>query len=46
MRILRELHDEPPGTRELQDRCDRTSSSVLYDRLDELTGAAADPGRG
>ena len=47
LRTLRELRDEPPAARALQARCDRTSSSVQHERLDELTGAGpADPGRG
>jgi DNA-binding HxlR family transcriptional regulator len=40
LRILWELRDGGHlGFRELQDRCDRMSSSVLRDRLAELTGA-------
>ena len=39
LRILWELRDQPLGARALQSRCDRMSSSVLYERLDELTGA-------
>lgn len=39
LRILWELRDGPLGARALQDRCDRMSSSVLYQRLDELTGS-------
>ena len=38
-RILWELRDEPLGARALRSRCDGMSSSVLYERLDELTGA-------
>jgi DNA-binding HxlR family transcriptional regulator len=39
LRILWELRDQPLGARTLQSRCDRMSSSVLYERLNELTGA-------
>jgi DNA-binding HxlR family transcriptional regulator len=39
LRILWELRDGPLGARALQSRCDRMSSSVLYERLDELTSA-------
>jgi DNA-binding HxlR family transcriptional regulator len=39
LRILWELRDEPLGARALRSRCDRMSSSVLYERLDELTNA-------
>jgi DNA-binding HxlR family transcriptional regulator len=39
LRILWELRDEPLGARALQSRCDRMSSSVLYERLAELTDA-------
>ncbi len=39
LRILWELRDQPLGARALQSRCDRMSSSVLYERLDELIGA-------
>jgi DNA-binding HxlR family transcriptional regulator len=39
LRILWELRDAPLGARALQSRCDRMSSSVLYERLDELTAA-------
>jgi DNA-binding HxlR family transcriptional regulator len=39
LRILWELRDEPLGARALQSRCDRMSSSVLYERLEELTAA-------
>jgi DNA-binding HxlR family transcriptional regulator len=39
LRILWELRDQPLGARALQNRCDRMSSSVLYERLDELTNA-------
>ncbi|HEY3958160.1 MAG TPA: helix-turn-helix domain-containing protein [Streptosporangiaceae bacterium] len=46
LRILWELRDEPLGARALQSRCDQMSSSVLYERLAELTAAgllARDP---
>ncbi len=39
LRILWELRAEPLGARELLSRCDGLSSSVLYDRLRELTDA-------
>jgi DNA-binding HxlR family transcriptional regulator len=39
LRILWELRDEQLGARALQSRCDRMSSSVLYERLGELTQA-------
>jgi DNA-binding HxlR family transcriptional regulator len=39
LRIVWELRDGPLGARALQARCDRMSSSVLYERLDELTAA-------
>jgi DNA-binding HxlR family transcriptional regulator len=39
LRILWELRDGPLGARELRSRCDRMSSSVLYERLRELTDA-------
>ena len=39
LRILWELRDEPLGARALRSRCDRMSSSVLYERLQELTDA-------
>ena len=39
LRILWELRDEPLGARALRTRCDDMSSSVLYDRLEELVGA-------
>jgi len=39
LRILWELRDGHLGARALQDRCDQMSSSVLYERLGELTGA-------
>jgi DNA-binding HxlR family transcriptional regulator len=37
LRILWELRAEPLGARDLLARCDGLSSSVLYDRLRELT---------
>lgn len=39
LRLLWELRDGPVGARGLLDRCDGLSSSVLYDRLRELTAA-------
>ena len=39
LRILWELRDGPVGARSLRERCDAMSSSVLYERLDELTSA-------
>jgi DNA-binding HxlR family transcriptional regulator len=39
LRILWELRDEPLGARALRSRCDAMSSSVLYERLQELTDA-------
>jgi DNA-binding HxlR family transcriptional regulator len=39
LRILWELRAGPLGARELRTRCDRMSSSVLYERLGELTAA-------
>ena len=39
LRIVWELRDGPLGARALRDRCDGMSSSVLYDRLKELTTA-------
>jgi DNA-binding HxlR family transcriptional regulator len=39
LRILWELRDGPLGARALQNRCDQMSSSVLYERLDDLTAA-------
>jgi len=39
LRILWELRDQPLGARELQSRCDQMSSSVLYERLGELSSA-------
>ena len=40
LRILWELRDGPLGARVLRDRCDGMSSSVLYQRLGELTASA------
>jgi len=37
LRVLWELRDGPLGFRELRERCDGMSSSVLADRLAELT---------
>ena len=46
LRILWELRDGATGARALRDRCDGMSSSVLYERLDELAAAGLlDPGR-
>lgn len=39
LRILWELRDGAVPARELQSRCDAMSSSVLYQRLSELTDA-------
>jgi len=39
LRVLWELRDGPLGARSLRERCDGMSPSVLYDRLNELTGA-------
>jgi DNA-binding HxlR family transcriptional regulator len=39
LRILWELRDGPVGARALRERCDTMSSSVLYERLGELTTA-------
>jgi DNA-binding HxlR family transcriptional regulator len=39
LRILWELRDGPLGARALRERCDGMSSSVLYQRLQELIGA-------
>jgi DNA-binding HxlR family transcriptional regulator len=39
LRVLWELRAEPIGFRDLQARCDNMSSSVLRDRLAELTEA-------
>jgi DNA-binding HxlR family transcriptional regulator len=40
LRLLWELRDGPVGARALLERCDGLSSSVLYDRLRELTAAS------
>jgi DNA-binding HxlR family transcriptional regulator len=40
LRVLWELRDGPIGARALRNRCDGMSSSVLYERLRELTEAA------
>jgi len=39
LRIVWELRAESLGARALQARCDQMSSSVLYERLEELTAA-------
>jgi DNA-binding HxlR family transcriptional regulator len=39
LRVLWELRQDHLGFRTLQQRCERMSSSVLRDRLTELTGA-------
>lgn len=39
LRILWELRDGPVGARDLRQRCDQMSSSVLYTRLEELAEA-------
>ncbi len=39
LRIVWELRAGPLGARNLRDRCDGMSSSVLYQRLDELQAA-------
>jgi DNA-binding HxlR family transcriptional regulator len=39
LRVLWELRRGPVGARELRDRCDAMSPSVLYARLSELTEA-------
>jgi DNA-binding HxlR family transcriptional regulator len=39
LRVLWELRGDPVGFRALQERCEGMSSSVLRDRLGELTGA-------
>jgi DNA-binding HxlR family transcriptional regulator len=39
LRVLWELREEHLGFRALQERCEGMSSSVLRDRLAELTGA-------
>jgi DNA-binding HxlR family transcriptional regulator len=36
LRLIWELRDGPIGARDLRQRCDGMSSSVLYDRLKEL----------
>jgi DNA-binding HxlR family transcriptional regulator len=39
LRVLWELRDGPAGARDLRERCDGISSSVLYERLRELSAA-------
>lgn len=39
LRVLWELRDGPVGARDLRERCDGMSSSVLYERLRELSAA-------
>lgn len=39
LRVLWELRSGPLGARALKERCDEMSSSVLYDRLRELSEA-------
>ncbi len=39
LRLLWELRVAPLGARALRERCDAMSSSVLYERLGELTAA-------
>lgn len=39
LRLLWELRNEPLGARMLRERCDGMSSSVLYERLNELAEA-------
>jgi DNA-binding HxlR family transcriptional regulator len=39
LRLLWELRGEPLGARALRERCDGMSSSVLYERLNELSAA-------
>jgi DNA-binding HxlR family transcriptional regulator len=39
LRVLWELRDGPVGARELRERCDGMSPSVLYARLNELVAA-------
>ncbi len=39
LRVLWELRDGPVGARDLRDRCDGMSSSVLYERIRELSAA-------
>ena len=46
LRILWELRHGPLGARALRSRCDGMSSSVLYDRLRELTAAGLAAERG
>jgi DNA-binding HxlR family transcriptional regulator len=46
LRILWELRDGPLGARMLQDRCDQMSSSVLYERLRQLSDARLVDGGG
>ena len=41
LRILWELRDKPLGARALRSRCDRMSSSVLYERRAAMPAAAA-----
>ncbi len=43
LRILWELTDGPRGARELRQRCDAMSPSVLYQRLAELTTGTGSP---
>ena len=40
LRVLWELRDGPVGARDLRERCDGMSSSVLYQRLRELSAAS------
>jgi DNA-binding HxlR family transcriptional regulator len=39
LRIIWELRDGPLGARALRHRCEQMSSSVLYERLSELSAA-------
>ena len=39
LRVLWELRDGPQGARDLRERCDAMSPSVLYQRLNELIDA-------
>lgn len=39
LRVLWELREGPVGARALLERCENLSSSVLYDRLHDLTDA-------
>lgn len=39
LRVLWELRDGPVGARDLRERCDAMSPSVLYQRLRELSAA-------